>query len=597
MSFFIRRSLLCFAVTLVFAPGVVRAEDLPVESAIKSAVVYSDRATVTRAAKIEIPAGAHNLVFKGLPIGLFTNSLRVSGNSEANVVFGALTHKRDTSEEFTVPRVQELSDLLLQEKAAIKAYEAEKAALTEANEFLKTWARQVFFGQGQNPDAMALNYNTWVTASDGLSAKILDNLKAGLAVEAKILDSNNKIAKINADLRQVRGGNKQSHTVTVPFEADQKTMLNVVLSYQVSNVGWAPIYDARLDMTSKKLDFIHYGSVWQNSGEDWQDIALTLSTAQPGQGAALPETTSVWLSVYKPPAPGAGEASPSYIEAVEDAEEAAFEKAVREGNSTMPVPVETPTDRLQLPEEGGGGEDPLHRWRRLQEERVLRDVTPAPVVSQINTGGFVGEYKVTGPATVKSDGTQAKLSIGEVSAEPDLFVQIKPQITTEAYIVAKIKLKGETPILPGPVNLFRDGAFIGQSYIHDLIRPGEEGKVFFGVDDGVTVKRNMLKDQTAETGLIAKSSVTEKDFSTVIKNLNKYPVRYEVVEVIPSSKDERVVVDILNDKTTAGYEKDIDQVQGATRWSGTLEPQQETTVNFGWAVSWPKEESLIWQER
>ncbi|MBK9586468.1 MAG: mucoidy inhibitor MuiA family protein [Alphaproteobacteria bacterium] len=306
MSFFIRRTFLCFAVSWVLVPTAVRAEDLPVESAIKSAVVYSDRATVTREAKIEIPAGAHNLVFKGLPLGLFTNSLRVSGHSEARVVFGALTHKRDTSEEFTVPRVQELSDLLLQEKAAIKAYEAEKAALTEANEFLKTWARQVFFGQGQNPDAMALNYNTWVTASDGLSAKILDNLKAGLAVDAKILDSNNKIAKINADLRQVRGGNKQSHTVTVPFETDQKTTLNVVLSYQVSNVGWAPIYDARLDMKSKKLDFIHYGSVWQNSGEDWQDIALTLSTAQPGQGAALPETTSVWLSVYKPPAPARG---------------------------------------------------------------------------------------------------------------------------------------------------------------------------------------------------------------------------------------------------------------------------------------------------
>lgn len=600
MNFFIRSNFLCLVVSLSVVPGVVRAEDLPVESAIKSAVVYSDRATVTREAKVEIPAGAHHLVFKGLPVGLLTDSLRVSGNSEAKVVFGALTHKRETSEDFVVPRTNELNELLLQEKAAIKGYEAEKLALTEANEFLKTWAKQVFFGQGQNAEGTPLQYNAWVSASDALSGKILENLKAGLALDEKIRDSNNKIAKINADLREIRGGQKQTHTVFVPFESDQKTTLNVVLSYQVSGVGWTPIYDARLDMTTKKLAFSHFGSVWQNTGEDWENIALTLSTAQPGRGAALPETNSVWLSIYKPPVqtfPGAMEASPSYVQAVENDKEAMLERALKMGDSTIPVPVETPSDRLQLPEEGeggGGGEDPLHRWRRLQEERVLREAETTPVVTQINTGGFVGEYKVTGPATVKSDGAQTKLSIGEVSAEPELYVQIKPQITTEAYIVAKIKLKGETPILPGQVSLFRDGAFIGQSTINDLIRPGEEAKVYFGVDDGVTVKRDMLKDQSAETGLIAKSSVTEKNFSTIIKNHNKYPVQYEVVEVIPSSKDERIVVAIVNDKTTAGYEKDFEKVQGATRWSGTLAPQQEMTLNFGWSVSWPKGEDLNW---
>lgn len=71
--------------------------------------------------------------------------------------------------------------------------------------------------------------------------------------------------------------------------------------------------------------------------------------------------------------PGGAEASPAYVEAVEEANEADFEKAIKTGESTIPVPVETPSDRLQLPEEQEETEDPLHRWRRLQEERVLRD--------------------------------------------------------------------------------------------------------------------------------------------------------------------------------------------------------------------------------
>ncbi|MCB1682650.1 MAG: hypothetical protein H6858_09730 [Rhodospirillales bacterium] len=71
--------------------------------------------------------------------------------------------------------------------------------------------------------------------------------------------------------------------------------------------------------------------------------------------------------------PGTAEASPAYVQAVEEQNEADFEKAIKTGDSTIPVPVETPSDRLQLPEEKEDTEDPLHRWRRLQEERVLRD--------------------------------------------------------------------------------------------------------------------------------------------------------------------------------------------------------------------------------
>lgn len=84
--------------------------------------------------------------------------------------------------------------------------------------------------------------------------------------------------------------------------------------------------------------------------------------------------------------PGTAEASPAYVAAVEEKNEEDLDKALRTGDSTIPVPVEAPTDRLQLPEEQTESEDPLHRWRRMQEERVLRntdkeeDVEPVTVL-------------------------------------------------------------------------------------------------------------------------------------------------------------------------------------------------------------------------
>ena len=68
------------------------------------------------------------------------------------------------------------------------------------------------------------------------------------------------------------------------------------------------------------------------------------------------------------------EISPAYAEAVEQKNEEDLEIAIREGTSAIPVPIETPDMRLEMPEVEEESEDPLHRWRALQEERVERQM-------------------------------------------------------------------------------------------------------------------------------------------------------------------------------------------------------------------------------
>lgn len=578
------------------------ADEIKVESAIKSAIVYSDRATVTRTATVEIPAGAHNLVFSGLPVKIFANSLRVSGAAKAAVTFGALSHKQENSEDYVVAGVQALADRKQEIVNTINLYQVERSALAEANSFITNWAKQAN-AKGGDDEATPLDLNPekWIAASDGLSAKMLANMKAQLALDLKIAEENKKLEKIDADLNQFLSDQKQSYTVTVPFESDKAASLNVELSYQISDVGWQPTYDARLDVEAKKLELVQYGSVWQRTGEEWNDIALSLSTAQPSRGASLPHLNPIWLTLYDrdrmmPMAsaisapPGTAEASPAYVSAVEQKREEELGKALRTGGSAIPVPMEAPTDRLQIPGEMDG-EDPLHRWRRMQEQRV-RQAGAAPVAVQMNTSGFVGEYKVTGPATVKPDGTQAKLQIGKLENDAALFVKILPQVSTDGFMVAKFTLKGDAPLLPGSLSLFRDGAFIGQDQIAAIIRPGEEGEMSFGVDDAVKVKRDTLKDETAQTGLIAMSKIIERNFVTEIQSYHKQDIPIEVIEMVPASKDETILVEILKDKTTQGYETDYKNVKGATRWTSVLKPQQKAEVNLGWKVSWPKDKNL-----
>ena len=578
------------------------ANDITVESKLKSATVYSDRATLTRNAKVEIPKGAHNLVFTGLPINLDANSLRVNGSSEANVIFGALTYKRETSADFVVPRFRELNAKIVQIKNSVKVYEAEKQALTEANSFLQTWGKQANLGDGDKPATIHLNHEKWVSASDGLSSKILANLKGVIALDVQIEDAKKEIKKIQKDLKQLKAGHKQSYTVIMPFESDEKTTLNVDLSYQTSGgvVGWAPIYDARLDVKSNTVELTQYGSVWQRTGEDWEDIELTLSTAQPSRGTALPGISPQWLSIYEPPTPSkSGEDAFAFEEGSFEFEKTTAELARSVGMSVIPAPIDRlPGERLEVPEieagPDGETEDPLHRWRLLQEERVARDMKPRSVIITPSESqyGYVGEYKIAGPATVKSDGTKVKLLIGEFETDSTLEVQMLPHFTLDAYIVAKTKLKGDVPLLPGLVHLFRDGTFIGQVRVINMIRPNEEVELSFGIDDNIVLKRNVLKDESGQSGLITKERVIEKHFINEIQNLHKESIQIAILEIVPTSKDTRVRVEIINDKTTPGYETDFINVKGATLWTGTLEPQQKTAINIGWKVSWPNTAQL-----
>lgn len=546
---------------LSFIPFNAFAEDIVAESSITAAKVYSDRATLTRSAKVEIPAGAHTLILKGLPINLYADSLRAEGSAKAEVVFGALTHKRESFQDYIIPREKELNEQIRDLQDSNRVYQAEKKALTVAKTFLENVGKQAQLRENEEIAKMDFNPERWGGAADSLSENVAKNLKSMIALDFKIRDTNEKIQKLQNDLNQLRTGQKQSYEVAIPLEVDKATTLSFDLSYQIPNVGWAPIYDARLNTDTEELELIQYAQVWQRTGEDWSDVKLTLSTAQPSRGAGLPELYTNWLSLYS---------------------NVARRQTRDSGFANMASNIASA---------------PMAQMEMLSSADVAEEAAPVEAKkaafrgAQINAGGYVGEYEITGPATVKADGTQAKLLIGTFETENALEVQIKPQFSIEAFLVSKVKLKSEAPILPGQVNLFRDGAFIGQAYTQ-MLRQGDESTLSFGVDDNVTVTRNTLKDEKSEAGLITKDNVIERHYVTEVKNLHKKPVKLAVLETVPVSKDEKIRVEILKDVTTPGYQSDVDNVKGVTRWATELKAGQEAAVNLGWKVSWPKGENI-----
>jgi intracellular multiplication protein IcmE len=68
--------------------------------------------------------------------------------------------------------------------------------------------------------------------------------------------------------------------------------------------------------------------------------------------------------------PGSSEVSATMKQAIDDKNVERVEDALRGGGSAVPIPVEPPKGVMPLPVEEANGEDPLDRWKRMQEERV-----------------------------------------------------------------------------------------------------------------------------------------------------------------------------------------------------------------------------------
>ncbi|HYD17825.1 MAG TPA: mucoidy inhibitor MuiA family protein [Patescibacteria group bacterium] len=585
---------------------------LMAESEITSVTVYSDRAVVTRRAAVNVPKGAQTVVFRNLPLGVNSENLRAEGKAEGVVMLGAVTLKPVSTRTPGTKPTQDIGGKLEELADKQLALDAQRSALGQKKDFLdKLIAQATALPADRSGKTPSLPIEQWsaVTARvydemASISKALLENSLRNRAIERE------RQALNAAPAKRERGRVIDSTAVLIPVNSEEATKLTLDLTYQVGNATWQPVYDARLDAKGK-LELIQFANVRQKTGEDWRNVELTLSTARPQRLGGIPELSPRWLTAFETPDYSMGSAGNSaiaagaslsnkvgkgvddevYRKAIEAENRRKAEEAMRSGWSVVPTPIgSSQTENLSIPPgQTVPSADPLAEWRQKAEARRLSvDAVVTPAL--INTGGFVSEYKIIAPARVLSDATDVKVLIGKFLADTEMQVQIVPQWSTEAFTIAQINLKGDSPLLPGKVNLFREDAYIGQTTV-PLLRPGEAYGLSFGVDDQVSVKRDTVQNQSKEQGVIARDNVVERQFITTVQNLHPSPIKLVVKEAIPVSQTEKINI-ALQQSTTAGYKMDSENVRGVMSWNLDLQPKEKTEVKVGWSVTWPKDHTL-----
>ncbi len=544
---------LATAVALTAAFGAV-AEPIVAKSAVSAVEVYPDGATVTRTLTAQVGPGESVVAIGNLPLGLDPNSVRVEGEGSAGLEIVSVDTRR--VDPLPGDRHTEFDD-------RIDALKAERATLADT---IETTSDQISYVKRIGDEAPRDLFSARREGGDGDWKGLLGAMGNELKQLRRTLRETRKKDKGLADeiarLERQRGeawpADRPTMEAAVTLVAADGAQSDVALTlhYTVNDASWTPVYDARLALSGDKpaLEIVRRAIIRQSSGEAWDDVAVTLSTARPGGGTTAPDLRPVALRLA-PPRPVRRNTFKMETRRP-DADAGALAGAMAEA----PAPV------------------------------MVKEVHAA-----IETRGFDVLYQVPGKVTVAGDGTSKTVRITTDTPEPRIAVRAVPEQDTTAYLSVRFDNAGPGPILPGDIQLFRDGVFVGTGHI-GLVAPGEEARIGFGSDPAVVVKRTVLTREEGERGILTSDKTDTRRYRITVTNRHIQPVGIEIEDRLPTPENEKITVEPIDDMTKPTV-RDPDDRKGVVVWSGTYKPDETREILFGYVIRWPAEEQLVWVER
>ncbi len=415
---------------------------------------------------------------------------------------------------------------------------------------------------------LALKYLRSVTDRDGkpgvaLNASVESLRRSGqeLLNREKALQA--RIAELDQQLRIARAAEPATsgQVGVVQLRLSSPTAVTVKLTYRVRNSGWTPQYRGRLDTTKGTLTVERLARVAQGSGEDWNDVRLRLSTEQPRQAVA-PRGLPLWrLSMAPPPMP----LSPAIAPAP------AYQEFRPAPAMAAPAPAAPPPFRR------GAGD--------------AATVAPPVVVNfdaSVFQGEFAAEYALPQPVTLKGNGQELSLTLGQQTLEARLIARVQPQVEAQAYLFAEAKRPaGAFP--NGPMQLYRDGSLIGSVPFNP--NDGTAWTLPFGTDDWLRVDVSPEQRDGSESGLIAARRERVVTRQWAIENRRNRPVTLQVFEAAPVG--EHTDIRVQTQFSPAVTQSDWGNRPGVQLWELPLEPGRTQRFSAVYRISVPKDANVL----
>jgi uncharacterized protein (TIGR02231 family) len=542
------------AIALVLLACPAFAVERDARSAIDQVIVYPDGATVTRIIEANLSAGENTLLAKDFPPGLDPASLRVEGEGGVRLAIGAIEARPPRNER--PPSSPELENKIEALKDQRGLLDDKIAAAMARKKFAERFAEQAPAGIGDKGEARPLT--EWRAAFSAIAEEVAT---ANEVVRTAKLEQR----QIDRDLAQLEAERKanppRKMEVRIDLVADAATTVKMRVSYSVRGARWAPIYDARLDTGTKDrkpaLELIRRAEIVQQTGEDWSDVALAVSTVRTAKGGSAPDLRPLVVGYPQPPRPLLRSAAPA-----------------------------SPTS------EGLVSQDALAAQRE-DDGRTLRKMEEREAV--LDTGGFQAIYNIPGRVTVVTNEGAKNFRIATATIAPKLMVRAVPALDETAFLEASFTQDDDAPLLPGRVSVYRDGIYVGRGQM--ALTPKDETVLLgFGADEKFKIARTVVRKVEGSKGIITTAKTDEREIKISVRNGHAVPISVSIEDQIPTSENTEIKVELLP-LTTPPSERDTKDRLGVLAWNFDAAPGEARDIKLGWRVRWPADKVVAYEPR
>ena len=548
----------CFLTTSLvvltaLAAGEVRAADVDARSAVDAVTVYPDGASVTRLVTLDLPAGDNTAVLKDFPLALDPSSLRVEGEAGGKLMIGSIDARPPrAAPPVNLPELDKRIEALKDDRANLQGV---IDAATARRKFAERFAETSPAGIGDKGEARPIA--EWRAAFAAVAEEVASADSAIRDAERKQRELDREIARLESDRLAKPPARLE---VRIDLAAAAATRATLKVTYSVRNARWTPIYDARLDTGAKdrkpSLELVRRAEITQSTGEDWSNVTLGVSTVRLSRGGSAPELNTLVVQYPQPMRPLAA-------------------------GSVSELARPAPMLRSAPSSSAAKAADAQEARERADEQQAVAEV-----------GDFQATYRIAGRVSVGASEGAKSLRIASSMIVPDLIVRAAPVVDPTAFLEASFKQAEDAPLLPGRVAIYRDGTFVGRGKIassgkDDTVRLG------FGADDKIRIERSVLKRNEGSAGLIVTTSKTdERAFKTTVRNGHDFPIRVAIVDQLPVSENEDIVVELLP-STTPPTATNLRDRRGVLEWAYEAKAGEVRDINFAWRMRWPKDKGVV----
>lgn len=520
----------CFVLPLVFGGSTILglSSAQAAISSIEQVTVYQGLASVTRALPIT-GSGEQTVVFSCLSPYIDKESLSVQ--SMGNVNIGEISIEELAGEQAAECQYQGNAKAQQNTLASINA-ELEAARLAKAYLQNLTIVTQV------NMDGTIAN-----------NARDIETQAASL--NQKILEIEQRRVSAQDTLSRLMAGNSTSisnNVTQVSVRTASRAPSTLKLHYQVQGAGWEPTYQARLNTNSDQLSITASAIIAQQTGENWSNVPVTLSTVNPNQSATGQLPYVPRLSLYEE------NQNVQYVPPMSEA-----------------MPVVLVSGRESYSDASGSP-----------------NIAPLPnfTISSQNKNGII-EYRLPQLVTIPSGGRRVRTVIGEQSGSSKLWVRSTPSVETAAYWYASAPFL-TSDWVDGSLQLYRDDNYVGQSrYNYQMLK---EQAIGFGRDPNIMVKEIINEDKQGEKGVLSRQQILTTTKAYQFANQHNRSVRLQVLGSEPISRDDSLKVSVTH--TPPVTKRNWNDNQGMVAWEFDLPSKQSQVIRSTSQISYPANKIL-----